>query len=97
MLVGTYSSCAATTCTFAGSYIRALDGTAVQDTLLPDTFTFHRITDTELLVEDPPRIYDAYSGDLLWTHELADAARPVGLDHVVVRHGASVSLERWRL
>ena len=80
---------------FLGSEIVGLDGVPIQATPLPDIGTFRRISDTEVFVDDPPRIYDAYSGVELWSTP-NDSASPIGPDRVVSLVNGDVVITRWR-
>ena len=81
---------------FLGAEIVTLDGTVVQSTPLPEVPSFERVTSTEILVAGPPRILDAYTGDVLWTAEFDGLAAAVGPDHVVVSDGGDLIVHRWR-
>lgn len=100
MLVGRYASqiCEGNfPCeVFLGADIVALDGTIVQATSVPEVPRFERVTSTEILVLEPPRIFDAYTGELLWMSEVDGLAAAVGADHVVVTDGGDLVLHRWR-
>ena len=81
---------------YVGADIVELDGTLVQQTTLPAVVGFERISATELFVDDPPRVFDAYSGELLWEGEGAVLATAVGLDFIVTSDGGELLLHRWR-
>jgi hypothetical protein len=83
---------------YLGTDIVELDGTLVQSTTLPDVRRFQRIGDTEILVSDPPRVFDVYTGEQVWA--LADggivAAAAIGDDLAVTSDGLSLVVHRWR-
>ncbi len=88
---GTTGSCDV----FVGSEIVDLDGVPVQPSPLPDVRSFRHVSDTEIFVEDPPRILDAYSGIEVWSTANATAS-PVGPDHIVSMVDGHVVVTRWR-
>ena len=73
-----------------------MDGSLIAVTALPEFHRFQLITPDEVLVADPPRIYDVYSGALLWQDTNADAAQPAGPDHVLVLDDGVLSITMWR-
>ncbi len=81
---------------YIGADIVDLDGTLVQATALPEVVGFERISATELFVDDPPRVFDAYSGELLWEGPPAELATAVGLNFVATSDGGELLLHRWR-
>jgi len=76
--------------------VRAMDGTLVATTSLPEFHRFTVVTPDEIFVDNPPRIYDVYSGALLWQDAEADVAQPVGTDHVVTLDDGVLSITMWR-
>ena len=81
---------------FTGADIVEPDGTLVQTTTLPDIGPFQRVSATELMVDDPPRIFDAFTGALLWSFDDVEHAAPLGADFVVTSDGGAVVARRWR-
>ena len=81
---------------FQHTEIRAMDGTLVAVTSLPEFHRFQLVTPDEVFVEDPPRIFDVYSGALLWQDLDADSAQPVGPDHVLTLDDGVLSITMWR-
>ncbi len=85
-----------------GTDIVELDGAIVQSTTLPDIRRFQRISDTEIFALDPPRIFDVYTGELLWTvpqspwSEYIETAGAIGPDLVVWSVDAELVVQRWR-
>jgi hypothetical protein len=82
--------------TFLGTDIVELDGDVVQATTLPDVREFQRISATEIFVIEPPRIFDVYTGELLWSIPDTDFAGAISSDLVVSTDGASLVVHRWR-
>lgn len=99
LILGHYESqnCQGWPCeVYVGAEIVELDGTLVQATTLPPVVGFERISATELFVDDPPRVFDAYSGEVLWEGAPAELAAPVGLNFIVTSDGGELLLHRWR-
>ncbi len=82
--------------TFLHTDIVTLDGTVVQATILPDVREFQRISDTEIFVTDPPRIFDVYSGELLWSMPDVASAGAISPNLVVWTDTAELVVHRWR-
>jgi hypothetical protein len=81
---------------FLGTSILELDGSLVQETTLPEAFGFMRVTDTEIFIDDPPRIFDVYSGELLWTGSTDLFVVPLGADFIAASDGGDLTVRRWR-
>ncbi|MBC8067238.1 MAG: hypothetical protein IAG13_02800 [Deltaproteobacteria bacterium] len=83
---------------FVGTDIVELDGTVVQSTSLPDLRRFQRVDDSSILVDDPPRIFDVYTSEILWSldDEDVDDSAAIGEDLVATSDGLSLVVHRWR-
>jgi hypothetical protein len=70
----------------------------VQSTSLPDLRRFQRVDDTSILVDDPPRIFDVYTSEIIWSldDEGVDDVAAIGEDLVVTSDGLSLVVHRWR-
>ncbi|MEM7155140.1 MAG: hypothetical protein AAF799_19995 [Myxococcota bacterium] len=79
----------------AGVDIVDTAGLVVAASPMPDPANFQRISSTEVLLPDPPAIYDIYTGAVLWSGGAGPVAA-VGPDHVAHTVGTDLVLTRWR-
>lgn len=70
-------------------------GLVIAASPIPDPNRFQRVSSTEVLLPEPPAIYDIYTGDLLWSGAPGPVAA-VGADHVAHTVGGDLVLTRWR-
>ncbi|HEY0133170.1 MAG TPA: hypothetical protein VGB85_03795 [Nannocystis sp.] len=85
---------------FIAMDIVALDGTVVQTTNLPEIRRVMHIETGEILVEIHPTkqgaIYNAFTGEKLWTAPPKARVAVVGPDHIATSDAAGVQIIKWR-
>ncbi len=86
------------------SQVVTLDGNVVMDNIPgPEAPLFERISPNEMFVAnkpdalpEAPRVYDAYTGALLWEGPKRLHHAALGADYVVISDGGDLVVHRWR-